>query len=68
MNVDQKLIGKFFNMKDGGDVHKAKVIGIHDNFYIYETYMWNGEPTKPHLATLEELKGKEPMSYRPYNK
>lgn len=68
MPADKTLIGKFFKMRDGGDRHDVKVIGTEGEFYIYEGYMWNGNPTKPELATLDELLGKEPMSYRPYNK
>jgi hypothetical protein len=67
MKANSKLINKVFKMRDGADIHEAKVIGVHNEFYIYVTFMWNGNETKPQLATLNELKGKEPMSYRPYN-
>lgn len=64
--ADKSLIGQFFNMKDGGDTHYVKCIGVHGKFYIYEGYMWNGNPTKPHLATREELVGDKAMTYRPF--
>jgi len=59
------VVGKKFEMRDGSDKVEVKVVGKEDEFYVYESCMVDGSPSKPQLATLRELLGRDPMAYRP---